>query len=316
MKILIADDDATNRARLRVALAKFGYEVEIACDGDDAWAALQRPDAAELAVLDWAMPGMTGPEICRRLRARSKGHYVYAILLTGFTDQSALVEGFEAGADDFVAKPFRAPELYARLRAGQRVLNLQRELLTEREHIENLATHDALTGLWNRRAILEQLAQELMRAARESKPLGVIMMDLDHFKTINDSHGHTQGDFVLQETAKRLTQTVRPYDSVGRYGGEEFLLFAAQCGIKESLAIAERLRAAVNTEPMKIVGGRIHVTASFGVSAAYPGAAGDVHRLIESADRALYRAKHLGRNRVEGADEEGIAPSARESATA
>jgi diguanylate cyclase (GGDEF)-like protein len=304
MKILIADDDPTNRALLRAVLGKFGYEVEIACDGDEAWEALQRPDAAELAILDWAMPGHTGPEVCRRLRARAEGNYVYVILLTGLSDLTALVEGFEAGADDFVAKPFRGPELYARLRAGQRVLNLQRELLAERAHIENLATHDALTGLWNRRAILDRLIQELQRAAREFQPLGVIMMDLDHFKNINDNYGHAQGDHVLQEIARRLAETVRPYDSVGRYGGEEFLIFAPQCEVKQSLGIAERLRATIHVAPVEIAGGPIQISASFGVSVVLPGVVDDAHRAIEAADQALYRAKRLGRNRVECASVE------------
>jgi len=311
VKILIADDDATNRALLRAALKKLGYEVEITANGSEAWAALQRSDAAELAILDWMMPGMTGPEICLKLRARDDGRYVYVILLTGLTELSALVEGLESGADDFIAKPFRTPELYARLRAGQRILDLQRELLAGRAQIEHLAAHDSLTGLCNRRVILEQLAQELARAQRELKPVGVIMMDIDHFKQINDSHGHPKGDQVLQETARRLTETVRPYDSVGRYGGEEFLLLAGNCDMEQTFAVAERLRAAIGAEPMKIGSILLRVTASFGVSSAKPGEMADGEILIEAADRALYRAKELGRNRVECSSDEANTSSAR-----
>jgi diguanylate cyclase (GGDEF)-like protein len=301
MKILIADDEATNRHLLGAALKKLGYDIEVATNGDEAWAALQRSDAAELAILDWMMPGMTGPEICLKLRGAANAKYVYVILLTGMTELSALVQGLESGADDFIAKPFRTPELYARLRAGQRILSLQRELLAGRAQIEHLAAHDFLTGLWNRRAIMEQLGQELARSRRESKPLGVIIMDIDHFKQINDSYGHGQGDLVLQETARRLTDAVRPYDGAGRYGGEEFLLYAADCDVERTFAVAERLREAMSAEPMNVAGKPLRVTASFGVSAAAPGQAGDVLALIEAADRALYRAKDLGRNRVEWA---------------
>lgn len=298
-KILIADDDATNRKVLGAALTRLGYEVKVTTDGHQAWEVLQQSDAPEMAILDWLMPGMTGPEICMKLRAREQGHYVYIILLTALTELSALVEGLEAGADDFIAKPFRTPELYARLRAGQRILELQRELIDKRAQIESIATHDFVTGLWNRRAILERFDGEWARAARESGELGVILMDLDHFKRINDSYGHAEGDRVLQETARRLTMSLRPYDSIGRYGGEEFLLFAANCDLERTVAIAERLRATLSDEPMKISSGSIRVTASFGVSSVSVCPNQDVKSLIDAADRALYRAKNSGRNRVE-----------------
>jgi diguanylate cyclase (GGDEF)-like protein len=205
----------------------------------------------------------------------------------------------ESGADDFIAKPFRTPELYARLRSGQRVLSLQRELLAERTRIEDLATHDFLTGLWNRRAIFEKLCRELSLSQRELRPLGVILMDIDHFKQINDSFGHAQGDQVLLETAKRLAEGVRPYDSVGRYGGEEFLLFVSNCDLWKTLSIAERLRLAVGAAPMEVSGGFIRVTGSFGVCVTDPSQRAGAQSVIETADRALYRAKELGRNRVE-----------------
>ena len=299
MKILIAEDDATNRTVLNAALSRLGYEVEITTDGNQAWAALQRPDAPEMAILDWLMPGMTGPEICVKLRAGEQEHYVYVILLTSLTELSALVEGLEAGADDFIAKPFRTPELYARLRAGQRILDLQRELIEKRAQIESIATRDFVTGLWNRRAILERLDLELTRATRDSQPLGIIVMDIDRFKRVNDDYGHAEGDRVLQETARRLSMSLRPYDTVGRYGGEEFLIFAANCDTEQTLSVAERLRASLADEPMKISSGPIQVTASFGVSSVNPSAKYDVKSLIDCADRALYQAKHLGRNRVE-----------------
>ena len=298
-KILIAEDDPTSRLTLRAALAKLGYEIEIADDGRAAWEALQRADAPEIAILDWMMPDVTGPEICRRLRARESGPYVYVMLLTMMTDLSALVEGLESGADDFISKPFRLPELYARLRAGQRVIDLQRELLAGRVQLEKVAAYDFLTGLLNRRSILEKLGQEIARAEREGGSLGVIMLDLDYFKRINDSYGHLQGDQVLQEAARRLSETVRCYDSIGRYGGEEFLLVAAGADLDATAGIAERLRRAIADEPMQVGDGYLRVTGSFGVSAGSARALGGAKSLIEAADRALYRAKNAGRNRVE-----------------
>jgi len=313
-KILIAEDDPTSRLTLRAALAKLGYEIEIAGDGRAAWEALQRIDAPEIAILDWMMPDVTGPEICRRLRARESGPYVYVILLTMMTELSALVEGLESGADDFISKPFRLPELYARLRAGQRVIDLQRELLAGRAQMEKVAAYDFLTGLLNRRSILEKLGQEIARGEREGAPLGVIMMDLDHFKRINDSYGHLQGDQVLQEAARRLSETVRCYDSIGRYGGEEFLLVAAGADLDATAGIAERLRRAIAEEPMRVGDGNLRVTGSFGVSAASGRAPGEAKQLIEAADRALYRAKNAGRNRVELDGQAADQPTMEESA--
>ena len=299
MKIFIADDDPTSRLLLRSASSKLGYDVEIVSNGAQAWDLLQRPDAPELAILDWMMPGITGPEICRKLRARLDFPYVYVILLTALNDLNALVTGIEFGADDFITKPFRVPELYARLLAGQRILNLQRELVAGRAQIEKLAAQDFLTGLLNRRIIMERLTQELARSRRESYPVGVIMMDLDHFKQINDTYGHSQGDLVLQEVAKRLTETVRPYDSVGRYGGEEFLLLVSHCGVEKTVATAGRLQYSISAMPISLAGRQIHVTASFGVSSTEMGESGETTALVDAADRALYRAKEAGRNRVE-----------------
>lgn len=299
MRILVADDDPTTRLHLRSALTKLGYQVEIASDGSQAWQALQQPDAPELAILDWMMPAMTGPELCRKLRARACGVYVYVILLTSLSNMDSFVAGMEAGADDFIAKPFRTAELYARLRAGQRIVEMQRDLLAKQAEIAGLANHDALTGLSNRRVVLERLAQELERARRGSQALGVIMIDLDHFKQINDNHGHGQGDTVLRETARRLCDGVRPYDSVGRYGGEEFIIVVPHCSLEESITVAERLRRSICAKPMKIASGLLPVSASLGVSVAEPGEAIALELLVETADRALYRAKELGRNRVE-----------------
>lgn len=299
MKILIADDEITMRRVLRMGLIQLNYQVEEASSGAEAWELLQRQPAPEMAILDWNMPGMTGVDICRKLRERQGAVYVYVILLTGNDSLNDLVEGLAAGADDYMTKPFKPAELNARLRAGQRIIDLQGELLAAQAQLEILAQHDALTGVWNRRMILARLGEELARAGRERHPVGAIMLDIDHFKRINDTLGHPVGDDVLQQVGKRLTESIRPHDYIGRYGGEEFLIVVADCAMAEALKVAERVRDTIAGTPIQTACGAIPVSASFGVSAATVGEPMDANALIGAADRALYRAKELGRNRVE-----------------
>jgi diguanylate cyclase (GGDEF)-like protein len=297
-KILVADDDATTRMTLGRTLDKLGYQVEIACDGAEAWAALQAPGAPELAILDWLMPAMTGPAICQNLRGRKNGPYVYVILLTAMDKLNDLVEGIEAGADDYITKPFNSEELRARLRAGRRILDLQHELLAAQTELEIRATHDGLTGLWNHAAIIEHLVKELDRASREKTPVGVILFDVDNFKKVNDTYGHGVGDQVLLELAHRMRAMVRPYDLVGRYGGEEFLVVAPGCDLNSTAEIAERVREAASATPIVTPTNQLSITLSAGVSAAAVDNVLETSALIDAADRALYRAKKAGRNRL------------------
>src|SRR5208282_579507 len=190
MKILIADDSIVSRHLLEATLRKWGYEVTVACDGLEALEALERKDAPVLAILDWMMPGMTGPEVCRRIRQWAREPYTYTLLLTSKSQKEDLIEGMEAGADDYITKPFDQHELQVRLRAGIRLVDLQSQLLKAREDLRDQATRDSLTRLWNRSSILGELGRELARSERESRPLGVVIVDLDHFKQINDTHGH------------------------------------------------------------------------------------------------------------------------------
>jgi diguanylate cyclase (GGDEF)-like protein len=298
-KILIADDDPTIRSLLQSALIRMGYKLEISSNGDDAWTILQQRDAPEMAILDWVMPGMTGVEICRRLRGRKDAPYIYVVLLSGMDTLTDLVAGLEAGADDYMTKPFKPAELKARLRSGRRILDLQRELLTAQSQLTILANHDSLTTLWNRRVIMEKLDQEVARAQREITPVGAILIDIDHFKRINDSLGHTAGDEILRQVAARMAEAVRPEDSVGRYGGEEFLIVAPNCGMREAFEVAERVRSVIGETPIVCADESITVTASLGASAIVDGQASSAQELIGAADRALYRAKEFGRNRVE-----------------
>jgi len=298
MKILIAEDDKVSRRLLEAHLGKWGYQVEAAGDGEEAWRLLQSADPPRLAILDWMMPGLDGTEICRRVRSEGREPYTYLIMLTALTGEENVCEGMEAGADDYLTKPFRVNELRVRLRAGRRIVDLQDELIAARDALGIKASHDPLTGLWNHEEILCSLQRELARARRSGEPLGVIMADLDHFKQVNDGFGHQAGDAVLHAVAARMLEHLRPYDAAGRYGGEEFLLVLPGCDLRNAEALAERLRLSICGSPVETSEGVIPVTLSLGV-AALAGEEPDAAALIRAADRALYRAKEKGRNRVE-----------------
>ena len=299
MRILIADDDPAFRDLLQERLATWGYDVVVAEDGNEAWEALQADDAPSLAVLDWMMPGMNGIEVCRRVRKEKEEPYTYIILLTSQQQDEDIVAGMEAGADDYITKPFKHSELRVRLRAGRRIIELQNELLAARENLREKASHDSLTGLWNHEEILGILGQELARAEREGQCVSVIMADLDHFKMVNDTYGHLAGDAVLRLTAQRMLSLMRGYDFVGRYGGEEFLVILPECCKECSVAFAERLRSCVSSGSMDTPEGMIPVTISIGVTASGGERGWDADTLVKAADAALYQAKDNGRNRVE-----------------
>ncbi len=296
MKVLVAEDDAVTRRLLEVSLKRWNYESVLTADGNEAWEILQRPEGPRLAILDWMMPGKNGLEICRALRRTVSERYIYALMLTARTERAEVLEGLEAGADDYLVKPVDLAELRARLRTGHRIVELQSQLIEARESLRHEATHDALTGLWNRAALFDILERELNRARRHAQPLTLIMADLDFFKHINDRYGHLAGDIVLREAARRLRSVLRPYDSVGRYGGEEFIVVVPACDGSDSLGLAERIRGAVGSTPISTPDGVVAVTLSVGVAVARGTEIPAADALIRAADMALYRAKQEGRN--------------------
>lgn len=296
MRILIADDDPVSSKLLERTLIRLGHEVVVMADGPQAVTALLAPDGPRMAILDWMMPGADGLAVCRVIRQRP-APYIYLILLTARDRREDLVAGLDSGADDFLTKPFDLDELRSRLRSGTRVLELQEGLLKAQAALSVLATRDDLTGLWNRRMIVEHLDRELRRAAHEKRPVAIAMADVDEFKRINDMHGHPVGDVVLRQVAARMQLALRDYDSIGRYGGEEFLVVLPGCDAETGVAAAERVRTSVAAEPVASAGGPLLVRVSIGVAWTDP-AGLDGAELIKSADEALYRAKTAGRNRV------------------
>ena len=307
--ILIADDDPVSRRILESWLQKWNYRVNAVANGLDAWNALRQDDSPQMAILDWEMPGLDGIEICRRLRAQEGGSYKYVLLLTAKGDKEDVVSGLEAGADDYLTKPFDANELRARVRVGNRILELQSALLKAYAEQQFEASHDRLTGLWNRGAILDLLARETLRGIRVGETTAVIMADVDHFKRINDTHGHLVGDAVLCEVGRRMLDSIRNYDFAGRYGGEEFLIVLTKCSALDLMATAERVRSRVWETPIETEAGPLPVSISLGLAshnvADLDSSKGQ--QLVRAADAALYKAKANGRNRVECAHEKAEA---------
>lgn len=302
MKILIAEDDKVMRALLVRWATRWGYEVVVAENGTEAMQVLIEDHSIRLCVMDWMMPEVSGPEVCSRLRKEREEPYVYIILLTSKTETEDVVEGLKSGADDYIQKPCHPLELEGRLRVGRRMVDLQSKLIETREKLRFEATHDALTQLLNRGAIVEELGRGIQRSRECNRPLTVVMIDVDHFKSINDTYGHSAGDAVLREAAARFRRQLRPGDAAGRYGGEEFMLVLDDCNIEYGQALAEEIRTCLAEDKVAVGPLNISCTASFGVASTSQAHRADLELLTRAADAALYRAKRSGRNRVQLAE--------------
>jgi two-component system chemotaxis response regulator CheY len=278
MKVLIVDDDPTNRHLLSAMLLSTRHEFQEASDGMSAWEILQK-ETINLVITDWMMPDMDGVELMDYIRKANFPQYVYIIMLTARSTKADVVTGLESGADDYLVKPFDLDELRARVKIANRIIDL-----------EKLATYDSLTNLYNRRALYDIVDNELARARRDKKPVSLAMMDIDHFKNVNDAHGHNIGDRALSIVAHIISEKIRTYDTAARWGGEEFLLV---------LPGAERVRQGIETAEIPIPGGKyLNLHASFGVSTSMPDDLLTFDLLVHQADEALYDAKEKGRNRV------------------
>jgi len=297
MKILVADDDPVSRRLMQRTLERSGYEVIVASDGRAAASALTSSDGPKLALIDWMMPELDGPGVCAEVRRRTDGSYVYIILLTSKQSNEDIVEGLEAGADDYLTKPCHHAEVKARLKTGLRILELEQKLVEAREGMRFRATHDGLTKLMNRTAILGHLQQSLDRSTREGLPCSILLCDIDYFKRINDVHGHLAGDAILETFATRLQHAVRAGDAIGRYGGEEFLIVLEGCAAEDISMRAEQVRRSVTNTPFRLREGTLNVSVSIGgMSISGLNRPMSADRMIELADVAMYQAKASGRD--------------------
>lgn len=301
MNVLIAEDDTPTRMMLQSLLINWGYAVTTACDGDEALRILCEIQHPLLVILDWMMPGIEGPEIVRRLRIKEDSNPHYIIIMTSASSENAAAQALNAGADDFIGKPFNHNELQARIEVGHRVKCLQQALADKlhkleaaTETISRLARTDELTGLHNRRSFNEIFALELSAARRHGHPLSLIIIDLDHFKAVNDTFGHSVGDLVLKEFASLILGKIRDEDVAARWGGEEFTILLAHTACEAAAALAERIRSSFEQNSSSAT--PLAMTASFGIAQLQNGEQADA--LIRRADDALYRAKHEGRNRM------------------
>ena len=299
MKILVVDDDPLTLHMVVYRLRQWGHEVVSCTDGDSAWKVIKDGMVPNVAILDWMMPGLNGPELCQKIRSKKDCPYVYIVLLTGRNNPEDLIAGLDAGADDYLTKPFHLGELEARLRAGKRIVDLQNELISAQETLRIQAMQDPLTQILNHGAILDALLNEINRGQREHQPLSLILADLDGFKNVNDSYGHVAGDQVLIEVARRMRNCLRSYDAIGRYGGEEFLIVLPNSDESQALRLAERIRVAVCSEPFRFHHVDLTVTVSQGVTTWTNPDSIPIERLIQAADQALYGVKNSGRNGVQ-----------------
>jgi two-component system cell cycle response regulator len=303
VRILVAEDDRATRLLITRALVAWGYDVLSSSDGEEAWELLRR-ERVRMLLSDWEMPRLEGPELCRRIR-QGNVPYVYALLLTTHKDPARLVEGLDAGADDFISKPFNPAELRARLGVGRRVLSLQDDLAAKFTELERanaqlarIAGTDPLMNIGNRRSFEEGIARVSGHAAREGCSYGVLMIDIDHFKKINDRYGHATGDRVLSAVAAALVAAKEAGDEAFRYGGEEVVVVAPGRTGSSLEALAETMRLAVRSLRFDLVdGSTLSVTTSVG-GASCEGGNLAWKKVVERADQALYRAKEAGRDRV------------------
>ena len=292
MKILLVEDSYIERTKLGCFLTEWGFEYTAVGSGTDAVKLLEGTEPPDLVLLDWLLPGLDGIDVLRRIRKLAQGSYVYTVMLTAKSQKQDRMKAMEAGADDYLAKPVDPAELRSRIVVGKRILDLQQSL-------RFAATHDFLTTLLNRSEILAALEREVSRGARDDKPASIILADIDHFKKVNDSLGHAAGDEVLKEVSRRLKADLRPYDLVGRYGGEEFLVILPGCNLSNGTKRADDIRKLVAAQPIKTADGSVTTTVSMGVTATDASRYCTPAEFLHEADVSLYAAKKNGRNRVE-----------------
>jgi two-component system, cell cycle response regulator len=307
MKVIIAEDDASSRMILKKSIEKFGHECLVAEDGEKAWELFRNEEEVDLIISDWMMPGIDGPELCRRVRAANSSWYTFFVFLTALGDKKHLLEGMKAGADDYLAKPLDREQLQTRLIAASRVNSLHRQLNGQKVELERLnlelfkmSRQDTLTRLGNRLKLHEDLEVLSAQMKRYGHIYCTILCDIDFFKPYNDTYGHLAGDEVLKKVADVILENLRRGDTAYRYGGEEFLIILPEQSLEATSVAAERLRRGVEDLAMSHESNLPQgvVTISVGLAVLSPGEKKPFEELLKEADDALYAAKEAGRNRV------------------
>lgn len=296
--VAIVDDDPAIRRLVRLFLRRSGYDVVECTAGEEARKALH-DIPWDVAILDRRLPDMDGLDLCEELKRDQNYRARYIIMLTGEDEPSDKILGLDVGADDYITKPFQHAELMARIRAGKRIVDLQKELLASNRRLELLSITDGLTQLYNHRYFQEEMARTFEESLRYQRPLALALIDLDFFKKVNDSYGHAVGDEVLKAVSKIFLESIRTSDLAARYGGEEFAVMMPETTMEDALQFAEKIRTMVASTPVQTKDGKeIHVTVSIGVAAVPHPRLRTARDLIDDADRNLYEAKQGGRNQV------------------
>ncbi len=302
LKIMIVDDSAVYRKLVERTLEGQGRELVFASSGEQAIElfAEHRPS---IVITDWNMPDLSGIDVCRRIRTEFQdaldATYTYLIILTSNAEKENVVQGLAAGADDYLTKPFHADELVARVDVGRRFVSMHQQIEAKNRLLEELALTDSLTGLANRRAIEDWASRQMSGAARHGFAFWVVMVDLDNFKAVNDTHGHAAGDSVLKQFAAVVRRNTRRSNICGRVGGEEFMMVLTHAERDDVETVVERVRKQCEEMEFACGGAKIRVTASFGIAGFQGRSAPAFEDLLKRADAALYAAKRNGRNRAE-----------------
>jgi two-component system cell cycle response regulator len=297
-QIAVVDDDAAIRRLVRLFLKRSGYDIAEFATGNEAREQLAKIPW-DLAILDRRLPDMDGVDLCQELKSNPEFKSRYVIMLTGEDDQEDKVQGLDLGADDYITKPFQYPELLARIRAGKRIVDLQKELMETNRRLERLSITDGLTKLYNHRYFQDELARAFEESARYHRPLSLAMIDLDFFKKVNDTYGHAVGDDVLKAVSRMFQDSIRTTDLAARYGGEEFAIMMPETNLDDAIISAEKLRSLVESTPISTQAGPVPVTVSVGVATVPHPNIHAAKELVVAADNALYRAKRAGRNQVQ-----------------
>lgn len=297
LEVLVVDDSPVWRKIFEQILPKDLYSVSYASNGAEAMQVLAKKSPS-IVITDWLMPDFSGLELCKRIREDKSASYTYIIVMTSNQEEDGVLRAMEAGADDFLVKPFNSNEMLARIGVGRRIIELHRTLEDKSAELEEVASTDVLTGLPNRRAIEEWANRQLRGAKRHGFPIWVVLGDLDCFKEINDTFGHEAGDTVLRTFAETLRKLTRISDMCGRLGGDEFLIVISHVSATNIEIAINRFRELFGSLSFPFAGHSVKISATFGVAGSESGKIQDFDLLVRKADEMLYEAKRAGRNCV------------------